>query len=42
MPGLATLACVTARHGDGPPSTRYYLSSKRLTPERFAKAVRSH
>ncbi len=42
MPGLATLACVTARRDDGPPSTRYYLSSARLTPERFAKAVRSH
>lgn len=42
MPGLATLACVTARRDDAPPSTRYYLSSARLTPEHFAKAVRSH
>lgn len=42
MPGLATLACVEARRDDGAPSTRYYLSSARLTPERFARAVRSH
>lgn len=42
MPGLATLACVEARRGDAAPSTRYYLSSARLTPERFARAVRSH
>jgi predicted transposase YbfD/YdcC len=42
MPGLATLACVEASRDDGKPSTRYYLSSARLTPERFAKAVRSH
>lgn len=42
MPGLATLACVTATRDDGPPSTRYYLSSARLSPEDFARAVRSH
>lgn len=42
MPGLATLACVEARRDGGPPSTRYYLSSARLTPERFAHAVRAH
>ena len=42
MPGLATLACVEAVRDDGPPATRYYLSSARLTPERFARAVRAH
>ncbi|MFN4088154.1 MAG: ISAs1 family transposase [Alphaproteobacteria bacterium] len=42
MPGLATLACVEATRDGGPPSTRYYLSSARLTAERFARAVRSH
>lgn len=42
MPGLATLACVEAVRDDGAPATRYYLSSARLTPERFAHAVRSH
>ena len=42
MPGLATLACVEATRDDGPPSTRYYLSSARLTPRAFARAVRSH
>lgn len=42
MPGLATLACVEATRGQGQPATRYYLSSARLTPERFANAVRSH
>ena len=42
MPGLASLACVEATRDDGAPSTRYYLSSARLTPERFAAAVRSH
>ena len=42
MPGLATLACVEATRDDGPPSRRYYLSSARLTAERFAGAVRSH
>lgn len=42
MPGLASLACVTATRGDGPPATRYYLSSARLTPQAFARAVRSH
>lgn len=42
MPGLATLACVEAWRDGGPPSTRYYLSSARLTPERFARAVRAH
>lgn len=42
MPGLATLACVEARRDDGAPSTRYHLSSARLTPERFARAVCSH
>ncbi len=42
MPGLATLACVEATRDDGPPATRYYLSSRRLPPEAFARAVRSH
>jgi predicted transposase YbfD/YdcC len=42
MPGLATLACVEATRDDGPSSTRYYLSSARLSPQAFARAVRSH
>jgi predicted transposase YbfD/YdcC len=42
MPGLATLACVTATRNDGPPTTRYYLSSARLSAQAFAHAVRSH
>lgn len=42
MPGLVTLACVEATRDSGPPTTRYYISSARLTPERFAHAVRSH
>lgn len=42
MPGLATLACVKAARDGGAQSTRYYLSSARLTLERFARAVRSH
>lgn len=42
MPGLATLACVEAVRDDGAPATRYYLSSARLTPDSFARAVRSH
>jgi predicted transposase YbfD/YdcC len=45
MPGLATLACVEAERAEGghvSRATRYYLSSARLTPERFARAVRAH
>ncbi len=42
MPDLATLACVEATRDDGPPTRRYYISSARLTAERFAGAVRSH
>lgn len=42
MPGLATLGCVEAVRDDGAPSVRYYLSSAHLTPERLARAVRSH
>src|SRR5690606_37699641 len=42
MPGLATLACVEATRDGAAPATRYYPSSARLTPERFARAVRSH
>lgn len=42
MPGLTTLACVEATRDDGIANTRYYLSSALLTPERFARAVRSH
>jgi len=42
MPGLATLARVETTRDDGTPVNRYYLSSARLTPERFARAVRSH
>ncbi len=42
MPGLATLACVEAVRDDGASATRYYLSSARLTPQGFARAVRAH
>jgi len=42
MPGLATLGCVIATRDDGAPSTRYDLSSARLAPEAFARAVRAH
>jgi predicted transposase YbfD/YdcC len=45
LPGLATLACVEATRteaGKTTRSTRYYLSSARLTPETFARAVRAH
>ena len=45
MPGLCTLACVTSTReisGKTTIATRYYLSSARLTPERFATAVRAH
>ena len=46
LPGLATLACVEATRTDADGhttrATRYYLSSARLTPEAFARAVRAH
>jgi predicted transposase YbfD/YdcC len=45
MPGLATLACVEAERVEGERTTRatrFYLSSARLTPECFARAVRGH
>ena len=46
MPDMATLACVEAHPQRRPArttrSTRYYLSSARLTPEAFARAVRGH
>jgi predicted transposase YbfD/YdcC len=45
LPGLATLACVEASRteaGRTSVSTRYYLSSARLTPEAVARAVRAH
>ena len=45
LPGLATLACVEATRteaGRTTRSTRYHLSSARLTPETFARAVRAH
>jgi predicted transposase YbfD/YdcC len=45
LPGLVTLACVEATRtetGRTSRSTRYYISSATLTPERFARAVRSH
>ena len=45
LPGLATLACVEASRteaGRTSVSTRYYLSSARLTPQAFAHAVRAH
>jgi predicted transposase YbfD/YdcC len=45
LPGLATLACVEATRteaGKTTRSTRFYLSSARLSPEAFARAVRGH
>ncbi len=45
MPGLASLAMVAStvdRDGKTATATRYDLSSARLTPERFAEAVRAH
>lgn len=45
MPGLGTIARVTAevvRDGKTTRSTRYYLSSARLSAAAFAKAVRAH
>lgn len=45
MPGLASLAMVTStveRDGKTTTATRYYLSSARLTPERFAEVARAH
>ena len=45
MPDLATIARVESeveRDGKISRSTRYYLSSARLSAERFAKAVRAH
>ena len=45
MPDLASIASVEARRtvdGVTTTTTRYYLSSARLTPERFAAAVRAH
>lgn len=49
LPGLVTLGCVEAtradaghRTGHAAASTRYYLSSARLSPEAFARAVRAH
>lgn len=45
MPGLVTLGRVEAeveRDGRTTRSIRYYLSSARFTPERFAQAVRAH
>ena len=45
LPGLATLARVEATRTDAgrtSVSTRFYLSSARLTPEAVARAVRAH
>lgn len=45
MPGLASIAMVEShvvRDGKTTAAVRYYLSSIRLTPERFAAAVRAH
>jgi predicted transposase YbfD/YdcC len=44
-PGLATLACVEATRTEAGKTTRsirFYLSSARLSPEAFARAVRGH
>jgi predicted transposase YbfD/YdcC len=45
LPGLQTIAMVEAeatRDGKTAVSRRFYVSSARLTPEAFAKAVRAH
>lgn len=45
LPGLACIACVEAERieaGRTTTSTRYYLSSAPLDPERLARAVRGH
>lgn len=45
FPGLPTIACVHSTRQIGEVTTvatRFYLSSARLTPERFAAAVRAH
>jgi predicted transposase YbfD/YdcC len=45
LPGLAPIACVRSSRQSGESLTtasRLYVSSARLTPEAFAKAVRAH
>ena len=45
FPGLACIACVRSTRQSGETkttATRFYLSPARLTPERFAAAVRAH
>lgn len=45
LPGLACIACVEAERREGEriaTSTRYFLSSAPLSPERLAAAVRGH
>lgn len=45
LPGLAAIACVEAARREGDrtaTSTRYYLCSAPLDPERLARAVRGH
>jgi len=45
FPGLACIACVRSTRQSGETkttATRFYLSSARLTPERFAAALRAH
>lgn len=45
LPGLTTIACVQSTRQIGEAvttATRLYLSSARLTPEAFARAVREH
>lgn len=45
LPGLAAIACVEAERtldGKTTRAVRYYVSSARLAPERFAVAVRAH
>ena len=45
LPGLACIACVEAERREGDrtaTSTRYFLSSAPLSPERLAAAVRGH
>ena len=40
--GFIAAAVAEASRDDGPPAARHYLSSRRLTPEAFARAVRAH
>ena len=42
FPGLAAIGCVTSHRDQEKPLTRYFLLSKRVTPERLLNISRSH